>query len=899
MRCVVLVLAVNCAFNLFAQDGDKEGEAQTPRVPKESIPPAPALTPDQALKTFKLQSGFRIELVAGEPLVRDPIQIAFDPDGRIWVVEMRGFMPNIDGAGETNKVGAVAVLEDTDGDGKMDKRTVFLDGLVMPRALALVRGGALVAEPPNLWFCRDTNGDLKCDEKNLVAGDYATQGDPALGVRANPEHASNGLLWALDNWIYSANHTARFRNTDGTWQRQPTIFRGQWGISQDDFGRLFYNSNEDPLRADFVPSSYLDRNPHYRHASGANAQLYDDKVVWPIRVNPGVNRGYREGQLRPNGTLATFTAACAPLVYRGDNFPEGFYGSVFVCEPAGNLIRRYVLETRGVSFKAKNAYDKAEFLSSTDERFRPVNLNNGPDGSLYIVDMYHGILEHRIYMTGYLRQQILDRSLDQRTDLGRIYRVVSESKPPGPQPRLSKASPEELMKCLSHPNGWWRDTAQRLLVERNDPSAVASLKALAASGANPLGRLHALWTLEGVRQVDLATLKKAMGDDAAKIRAAAIRISEPLLRNQPELLNELLKHVDDLEPDVQLQLAFTLGEVNEPRADEAMARIALANAADDYIRDAVISGLGGRELEFLESLLSLWRVHRDHEPTPNPSQEGTKQGAAAPLPGGVGGGLAGSRLTERLPGEQSSIQQAAGREKLLSALAESVFNEAKPDRVDRLLALAANASAGAGWQRVALLDGILNTVPTEARAKSKPVRLNAEPASLAALASCETKEVQERAKKIGDLVTWPGKPGATREVPAKPLTAEEEKRFGQGKELFLISCGACHQAHGLGQEGLAPPLVDSDWVLGPPARLVRIVLHGLHGPVTVKGKLFQLDMPALGIFDDEQIAALLTYVRHEWGHTASPIEPDLVKKIRAETEKREEAWTEAELMKIP
>jgi putative membrane-bound dehydrogenase-like protein len=847
----IFLLALCAGLTVLAQQGDEEGEIQAPAVPKELIPPAPVVPPEQALKTFKLQPGFRLELVASEPLVHNPIQITFDPDGRLWVLEMRGFMPNIDGQGELEKTGDVVVLEDTDGDGKIDKRTVFLDGLVMPRALALVRGGALVAEPPNLWFCRDTNGDLTCDEKTVVATDYATQADPKLGARANPEHTSNGLLRALDNWIYSANHTTRFRNTDGSWQREPTIFRGQWGISQDDFGRLFYNSNEDPLRADFVPAQYLGRNPHYRNPAGVNEQLYEDKAVWPIRVNPGVNRGYRKGQLRPDGTLATFTAACAPLVYRGDNFPAALEGSVFVCEPAGNLIRRYVLEDHGVSFKAKNACDKAEFLASTDERFRPVNLNNGPDGCLYIVDMYHGILQHRLYVTSYLRQQMLDRGLDQHTDLGRIYRVASETKPPGPRPHLSNAGSEELVQQLSHPNGWWRDTAQRLLVERNDPPAVATLKQLAISGASPLGRLHALWTLEGIRQLDSATLRKAISDAHPKVRSAAIRISEPLLNNQPELLNEILKHIEDTAPDVQLQLVFSLGEVKEPRAEAAMARIARQNGPDVYLRDAIITGLGGRELEFLERIL----IGNDWE---NPGSAG-----------------------------------------LLGALAQCVFSEAKPDRVNRLLDLAAGRPAEAEWRQSALLDGILSTAPPGAKggAKTKPVRLNAEPPALATLG--KSAATQERAKKIAELITWPGKPGAAQEVAVKPLTAEEKNRFDQGKELFLISCGACHQPHGMGQEGLAPPLVDSEWVLGPPQRLVRIVLHGLHGPINVKGRTFQLDMPALGVFDDDQIAATLTYIRREWGHTAGPIESELVKRIRAETEKREEAWSEAELLKVP
>ena len=198
-----------------------------------------------------------------------------------------------------------------------------------------------------------------------------------------------------------------------------------------------------------------------------------------------------------------------------------------------------------------------------------------------------------------------------------------------------------------------------------------------------------------------------------------------------------------------------------------------------------------------------------------------------------------------------------------------------------------------------MLDGILGTASQGPKVKTKPVRLNAEPAAFAALDKCEKKEIQERAKRIAQLITWPGRPGADAEVAVKPLTPDEQKRFDQGKELYLISCGACHQPHGLGQDGLAPPLVDSEWALGSSQRLVRIVLQGLHGPINVKGKSFQLDMPALSVFDDDQIASILTYVRREWGHTGSPVEPELVKKARAETEKREEAWSEAELLKIP
>jgi len=876
MRLKVFLSAV-LALSLCAQQGDEPGETQAPVVPKEKIPPAPVLPPNEALKSFKLQPGFRIEVVAAEPLVHDPVQIAFDPDGRLWVLEMRGFMPNLEG-NELEKVGSVAVLEDTDGDGKMDKRTVFLDELVTPRAMALVRGGTLVAEPPNLWFCQDTDSDGRCDKKTLIANDYATEADPKFGPKANVEHSANGLLWALDNWIYSANYTTRFRNTDGTWRRESTEFRGQWGISQDDFGRLVYNSNSDPLRMDLVPSGYLGRNRNYHGAAGLNVQPLKDQSVWPVRVNPGVNRGYQRGQLRSDGTLATFTAACGPLVYRGDNFSDEFRGNVFACEPAGNLVRRNVLTEQDPNITARNPYDKAEFLASTDERFRPVNLANGPDGCLYIVDFYRGIIQHRLYVTTYLRNQILDRGLEKPTGLGRIYRVANDSKKPGPKPTLSKTGSDELVKYLAHPNGWWRDTAQRLLVERNDPAVVTSLRQLVTSGfaslkmpltrpsdtlspsegeRDALGRLHALWVLEGTRQLDFAVLKAALSDTHAKVRAAAIRVAEPLLGSQPDLFGELLKSVDDPAPDVQLQLAFTLGQIKDRRAEEAMAKVALKTADDLYLRDAILTGLGGRELEFLDFLLP----------------------------------------------DKSWNEKKSGYGQFLGALARCVFTEANSDRVSRLLDVTAKRPPDMSWQQTALLDGILSTVPPTPKGKLapklKPVRLSAEPPVLAVLAKNASKEIEARSSRVADLIVWPGKPGVEPEKAVKPLTSEQQKRFDQGKELYLISCAACHQAHGMGQEGLAPPLVDSDWPVGPPERLVRIVLHGMRGPVQVKGRTYELDMPALGVFDDEQVAAVLTYIRREWGHTADPVEPELVKKIRAETEKREEAWTDAELLKIP
>jgi hypothetical protein len=305
---VLILIASFLAMAAWAQRGDHRdapGETQPP--PTFPIPPAPALVPDEALKTFRVAPGFRIELVASEPLVEDPVAIAFDPDGRIWAVEMRGWMNDVDGAGNDQPIGRIVMLEDTDGDGRMDRTAVFMDGLVMPRAIQLARDGVLVAAPPQLWFCRDTDGDGKADEKTEIAADYMNLPTP----QANPENDPNALLWNLDNWLYSARYPARFRYRDGQWERSRVTAVGQWGLSQDNYGRHFFSTNQDQLRANPLPAHYGSRNPHLYRPAGWNAQVASDQRVWSVRVSPAANRGYRPGVLRADGTLRVFEAACS------------------------------------------------------------------------------------------------------------------------------------------------------------------------------------------------------------------------------------------------------------------------------------------------------------------------------------------------------------------------------------------------------------------------------------------------------------------------------------------------------------------------------------------------------------------------------------------------------------
>ncbi|MFM7100529.1 MAG: c-type cytochrome [Verrucomicrobiota bacterium] len=847
----------------LAQNGDKAGEVQLERVPADRIPPAPVLSPADQLKSFRVPEGFRVECVASEPLVRSPVAAQFDHLGRLWVVEMSGYMRHPDGTGEGEPVGAVAILSDRDGDGRMDQRTVFLEGLVMPRAVMLYRDGALVAEPPRLWWARDTDGDGRADRRELVAEDYATQDDPKLGPKANPEHASNSPTWALDNWIYSANHPARYRWVSGTWRREPTAFGGQWGLTQDDFGRLYFNSNSDQLRAELIPGRYLARNPHLRQPAGASHQLARDQRVWPARVNPGVNRGYQPGQLTPEGRLATFTGACGPVVYRGDQFPEEYRGNVFLCEPTGNLIRRNrILEEDGL-LTATNAHPEGEFLTSTDERFRPVNLLNGPDGSLYVLDFARGLIQHRIYLTSYLRQQIESRQLHAPVDLGRIYLVVHTGRPRVAPRWPVQPGEADLVAALSHPNGWWRDRAQQLLVERGNPGGADAVRRVARAESNPspLGRLHALWTLEGLGQLDLAAVESALEDSSPRVRVAALRLLEGFLEGpqRQEAILLLLRRAGFLPGLEQLQLLLTLGQVRQPQTDTIL-RVLLMNSPASALRvDAVVSGLGGRELEFLEGLFG--------DPVCGPEKR--DHGA------------------------------------LVSRLAQCVLEERDPARMARLLELASLRKPG-DWQQLALLDGLATALPSAGRVQGatpapvRAVRFPAPPKGWALLQALETAEVRSRVERLRPLWSWPGDGRTGPETGGgRELDAAERASVERGRELYAVTCGACHQPHGNGQEGLAPPLRESEWVTGPEERLVRIVLHGLRDAVMVKGQRWELNMPAfLEALDDEQVADALTYVRREWGHAANPVSVATVKRIRGLESAREDAWTEAELLRL-
>jgi len=558
---------------------------------------APVLSAEESIHDFEIEKGFVTELVCAEPLLEDPVSVCFDQDAAMWIVEMRGYMHDKEGGGENLPLGRIKILKDTDKNGQYDTAFVFLDSLIMPRAVALAENGILLIAPPALYFVENNNGIA--GKKIIIDSAFADVG--------NVEHQPNGLIYGLDNWYYCAGSDKRVRKVNEKWIIEKTQRRGQWGISNDDAGRLYYNNNSVMLMTDnFLAGSFPINKNHRSISENISGVQIADNFVYPRRQTTGVNRGYQKDVLDATGKLINVTAACGPVIYRGDNFPEEYYGNAFVMEPVAYLVKRILLnEDKNGFVTGKFAYANKEFLTSTDERFRPVNGFTSPDGCLYIIDMHRGVIQHTTYMTPYLRKHIDSLKLERPINMGRIYRIRWKEKPASSLLQLSSYSSIQLIELLNHPNGVYRDIAHRLLVEKKDLSVGYTLKSIVLSPTNPIASLHALWILEGLHLLTPQLLSETALHTSNKfIYQSCLQLLSQFnkQKNAFDILLSVRKKGDRISDIYFLNSlsAFYPAFFNE--AKPFILEIASTYPKDSLVTDAILGGLQGRESQFLQTI---------------------------------------------------------------------------------------------------------------------------------------------------------------------------------------------------------------------------------------------------------------------------------------------------------
>ncbi len=803
---------------------------------------SPPLSPAEELRTFTLaEPELVVRLAAAEPLIESPVFATYDADGALWVVEMRTYMRDAAATGELEPKNRIRVLHDDDGDGVFDRAATFLDGLVLPRAVAPCFGGALVLEPPHLYFCKDVDGDGRADTKHELLGGF--------GGRDAPEHAGNGLLYGLDNRYELSQHPLRIR-FDGTRAHgEPAAAHGQWGLTADEQGRLYYTPNSAALLYDFYSKGYPGRRKRGGESPGIGNSAASDHRTWPRTLTP-VNRGYMDGVLGKDGRLRNLTAACSPLWFASDGLGVDLRGSVFLCEPAGNLLKRLTVSERDGVPTAKQAYDGREFLASTDPRFRPVHLCTTPEGDLLVVDMYRGLIQHKLYLTPYLRGKTDAANLTPPLDGGRIWRISRRDATRKPVRKLSAAPTAELVGLLQSRELRDRSTAQRLLVERQDPSALAAIRDVFEHPQTSASASHALWTLEGSGLLSDGVLMSALAHTRATVRVQALRLAESRL-DRPAIIAAVAGLWDDEDRRVRVQCALTISA--EPKLRDVLSKILSRYGDDSILRGAALTGLENSELAMMRAVIA----PRTKEAT---SREATP---SAEIKSVV------SALTD-----QRLRAGSEGAGEILAFAAELLPNH-------RPLAEFVLA-------RVAAKQKLDDASPRPLDLKEAPDAL------LAASANLPVDARRTRIERQIAWMDWPGRPPTDRPAAARPLTAEEKLRFAHGESLF-VRCTACHGATGDGMGGLGPSLAASQRLDGPPEKIALVLLHGMEGEFPLGSATYRGAMPKAETQGNEDVAALITYLRRSFGHVQAPVDAAFVARIRASFATREKPWTTEEL----
>lgn len=580
-----------------------------------------AYTAQESLALMHLSEDFNVEVFLNEPQVMSPVEMVFDENGRIFVAEMLDY-PDDPPPGKPAR-SRIRMLEDADGDGKYERSVIFADQVLEVSGLQPWKGGLIVTSAPDILWMKDTDGDGKADVRQVLFTGFP---------KVNPEARVTNPRYGIDNWIYFADHGREGRITSPSHpEREPLLIRGtdfrynptkdvaenssgiaQFGLTFDEWGNEFITENTTHLRQVVLPYKYLSRAPLLEVPAVALNIYENGKVpaqIFPLtgpqewrkqRTALRQQRYDEQGLNRTEYVGGYFSGASGGTVYTGDAWPAEYRGSIFTGEVSANLIHRDTLTPDGVVFKAARAKEGTEFLASEDQWFRPCNFANAPDGNLYFTDIYRLFIETPESIPEEIKKGM---NFYEGDTLGRIYRIVAKNprQKRNLKPTLGTAGTEELVKTLEHENGWHRMTAQRLIVERQDKTAIPFLKQLFVQTQSPLGKIHALWTLEGLSALDESLVLEAMKDANPRVREHAVRLSEEFIKSKA-VQAAVLAMSNDADARVQFQTAFTLGQMKDARSMDVLADLAINHSDDQWFRLAVLSSVNDAAAQFFALL---------------------------------------------------------------------------------------------------------------------------------------------------------------------------------------------------------------------------------------------------------------------------------------------------------
>ncbi|MBC7757265.1 MAG: dehydrogenase [Phormidesmis sp. FL-bin-119] len=575
------------------------------------------LSPEESLKKLNVAPGFLAQIYAAEPFVMDPVSLVFDELGNAYVVEMPDYPYEVEpGKGH----GRIKMLSDTNGDGRIDKATIFAENVTEATSILSWKGGLIVTAAPNILYLKDTNGDGKSDSSEILFSGF---------FQNNSEAQVTSLRFGIDNWIYANNRgqsgkitfsktpgeaPVEVRGADFRFRLDRNVFEletgpGQFGQTIDDWGHRFFTENSIHLQQAVIPWRYTHRHA-FLPTSKFNVTITDHEEIMFQETAPPYWRAERTSQrnkakidagLKPTEYAEDrFTGASGGTIYNGDALPKEYYGNIFTTDVAGNLVHRDVLspDPKSPVLTAKRAETEKdrEFIYSTDSWFRPVTSSVGPDGYLYVLDYYRQHIETPVSIPDDLKA---DMDFMAGSDKGRIYRILpTGAEYKNPAVDLKGMSSAKLVGVLSRANGWWRLQAQRLLLERQDKSVVPVVKALLTSSEDPRTRLHALYVLEGLNSLNADIVKKALADPSAGVRENALILAEKF----PETLPVIIQKTNDSDKRVAFQAALSAGNFNSKEVTIALASVVEKYGEDAWFRSAVLSSEAGSSPELLQVL---------------------------------------------------------------------------------------------------------------------------------------------------------------------------------------------------------------------------------------------------------------------------------------------------------